>query len=376
MGHLLMPYTVSIPLTLIGWSLLYVLTGFHNFATNALLAGFLTGYVRYDLTHISLHSITPKNLQEFLESAQYVPTPVTKFLVAYYRELKQAHDKHHFSEHNRFFEVSYRGADSATLRQPDPEIAAEKERLETNRLQLAGLERELMLPPPYEEATAEERQNICPRTNRRLPHTEPATTNVTYPQRHQARRKKMLEMHPELNDLMHPEMASVILAAGLSAIQFGVAVFIAPQASWWQIVLLVYLFGAFVDHALWVLIHDFTHNLGFNDIIVGGVAIDKLTANALMCIVANGPHLFPSGIPFRQYHLQHHVCSREGAGGVADSWWCAVLNLGVIAPHTHTLCVCVCVCVCGSSLCSLVGVLAWCFSVVLLLLVFVCAFFR
>mmetsp|Transcript_18601 Transcript_18601/g.47271 ORF Transcript_18601/g.47271 Transcript_18601/m.47271 type:complete len:711 (+) Transcript_18601:172-2304(+) len=313
-GHLLMPYTVSVPLTLIGWSLLYTLTGGHIFATNSILAGFLTGYVRYDLTHISLHSFTPKNLQSFLESLQYVPTSVTKFLTAYYRELKQAHDKHHFSEPDRFFEVSYRGADSATLRQPDPEIALEKERLEAGRLQIAGLERELMLPPPYEEATAEERANICPRTNRRLPHATPVTTSVTYPQRHQARRKKMLELHPELTELMRPEMASVILAAGLSLIQFGVAVLIAPQASWWQIVLLVYLFGAFVDHALWVLIHDFTHNLGLGDVVVGGIAIDKLTANALMCIVANGPHLFPSGIPFRQYHLQHHAYLNERGG--------------------------------------------------------------
>jgi sphingolipid delta-4 desaturase len=55
--------------------------------------------------------------------------------------------------------------------------------------------------------------------------------------------------------------------------------------------------GAFVSHALWVLIHDCAHNL-----VVKSGAWNKLFAMA-----ANLPHLFPTAVSFQKYHLKHHA---------------------------------------------------------------------
>jgi len=61
--------------------------------------------------------------------------------------------------------------------------------------------------------------------------------------------------------------------------------------------LTAYFLGAAANHALWVMIHDSTHNLVFK----------KPWANCLLQIVANFPIAFPgSSISFRKYHIMHH----------------------------------------------------------------------
>ena len=54
--------------------------------------------------------------------------------------------------------------------------------------------------------------------------------------------------------------------------------------------------GATIDHALWALIHDLTHNLAFR----------SRSANRITSIVANLPLVVPGAISFAKYHLLHH----------------------------------------------------------------------
>ena len=57
-----------------------------------------------------------------------------------------------------------------------------------------------------------------------------------------------------------------------------------------------YVIGATIDHALWVLIHECSHNLVFR----------SRTANRVLAIVANLPMVVPAALSFWNYHLLHH----------------------------------------------------------------------
>jgi sphingolipid delta-4 desaturase len=54
--------------------------------------------------------------------------------------------------------------------------------------------------------------------------------------------------------------------------------------------------GAFVDHALFVMIHECAHKLLFKNPL----------ANRLAGIFANMPQVFPSAVSFERYHIKHH----------------------------------------------------------------------
>ncbi|HYX47704.1 MAG TPA: fatty acid desaturase [Sphingomicrobium sp.] len=111
------------------------------------------------------------------------------------------------------------------------------------------------------------------------------------------------------------------------AIAIGLTVFEAPG---WVIVIVAYGFGAFANHALFVLMHDYTHNLVFR----------KTNANRLGSIFANIGIVFPAAIGFRNYHLLHHkylgirgldadLPTRWEAHWVGDSWWRKTLWLSM-----------------------------------------------
>ena len=78
--------------------------------------------------------------------------------------------------------------------------------------------------------------------------------------------------------------------------QLVVAISLASQP-WWVALLAAYLVGAFANHALFVLIHEFTHNMVFKSRVYnlwGGIMCDL-------------PNAFPSSVSFRKYHLKHHA---------------------------------------------------------------------
>lgn len=118
---------------------------------------------------------------------------------------------------------------------------------------------------------------------------------TTAAQWHTHRRARILARHPEIRSLQgsYPLSRAIILALVAADVALAWAV---RQSSWLTVVALAFGAGAFVAHALGVLIHECTHNL----------VTHGSRANKLWMVVANLPLLAPAAIEFRAQHLLHH----------------------------------------------------------------------
>jgi sphingolipid 4-desaturase/C4-monooxygenase len=115
------------------------------------------------------------------------------------------------------------------------------------------------------------------------------------PEPHRLRTKQILKQNPEIRKLIGKNPTTFLFITLLVILQVGLSI-VLDQSSWWVILPVAYLGGAFLDHALFVMIHECTHKLIFKD----------RTANRLAGIFANLPQVFPSAIAFERYHLKHH----------------------------------------------------------------------
>jgi sphingolipid delta-4 desaturase len=112
---------------------------------------------------------------------------------------------------------------------------------------------------------------------------------------HTQRRKDIIKRHPEVKSLFGPYPLSALLIAGLVALQWALARLLHDQR--WRLILpAAYLGGAVLNHALYVLMHEATHNLIF--------AIPIL--NKIAGLVCDFALVAPSAMSFRKYHLLHH----------------------------------------------------------------------
>jgi sphingolipid delta-4 desaturase len=110
---------------------------------------------------------------------------------------------------------------------------------------------------------------------------------------HRIRAKKILENHPDIRKLIGKNPNTFIVIVGLVVLQVLLTCLVADQ-SWWIIFGAAYLVGAFIDHALFVMIHECAHRLLFK----------KPEANRLAGIFANMPQIFPSSVSFERYHIK------------------------------------------------------------------------
>jgi sphingolipid delta-4 desaturase len=108
--------------------------------------------------------------------------------------------------------------------------------------------------------------------------------------------RKILAVHPEIKKLFGPTASTFFYVVGLVALQVGLS-FLMPSLPWWAICVLGYTIGAAANHALWVMIHECTHNLVFK----------TTAANSWLQIFANLPFIFPSAMSFRTFHIKHHL---------------------------------------------------------------------
>jgi sphingolipid delta-4 desaturase len=138
---------------------------------------------------------------------------------------------------------------------------------------------------------------------------------------HFQRRRDILKAHPEVRQLIAKNPWSAAWVLGLGTAQFVIAAYIA-QAPWWVMLLVAYFVGAVINHALYVLMHECTHDTVF----------EKATWNRILGIVSDFALALPSAMAFRKYHLMHHkylgqyerdpdIVLHGEAKLVGNAWW-------------------------------------------------------
>lgn len=115
------------------------------------------------------------------------------------------------------------------------------------------------------------------------------------PEPHRIRTKQILKQHPQIRKLIGKNKLSFYAILFLVSAQIGLSIALS-HSLWLLVFLAAYLVGAFIDHALFVMIHECAHRLVFK----------KHAANKLAGILANVPQVFPSSVAFERYHIKHH----------------------------------------------------------------------
>ena len=123
------------------------------------------------------------------------------------------------------------------------------------------------------------------------------------PNIHLQRKKELVEKYPEVKNLMGQNPFSAIYIVGLVTLQIFFS-YLFRDLSWWAVLILAYVIGAFISHALYVLIHECCHNLVFK----------TSSANKVMGIVCDLSLGVPSALTFRKYHMIHHRNLNEDPG--------------------------------------------------------------
>lgn len=128
---------------------------------------------------------------------------------------------------------------------------------------------------------------------------------------HRHRTKAILKEYPHIRQLIGKNPLSMIAIVALVLLQVVLAWFVEGQ-SWWIVVGVAYIVGAFADHALFVMIHECSHKLIFRSPV----------ANRLAGIFANMPLIFPSSVSFERYHIKHHSFQgvHELDGDLPNHW--------------------------------------------------------
>lgn len=125
------------------------------------------------------------------------------------------------------------------------------------------------------------------------------------PEPHLARRKAILKDHPEVKKLFGVDPSLKYTTVALVAIQMAVAVMIGSWDLHWALFLLItYVVGATIQQALFLAIHEITHNLAFA----------KPEHNNWLAFIANIPIVLPFAMSFKFYHGEHHW--QQGKDGV------------------------------------------------------------
>jgi sphingolipid delta-4 desaturase len=112
---------------------------------------------------------------------------------------------------------------------------------------------------------------------------------------HTTRRREILRMHPEIKELFGVEPLTFWIVLFLVSSQIWIASWIS-QCSNIMFFLIIYIYGATVNHTLQLANHEISHNLVF----------ESLNLNFLLGIFANIATGIPSSVTFRYYHMDHH----------------------------------------------------------------------
>ncbi|HWQ80850.1 MAG TPA: fatty acid desaturase [Ignavibacteria bacterium] len=120
---------------------------------------------------------------------------------------------------------------------------------------------------------------------------------------HSERRKAILKKYPQVRELVGRDIKLVIGTILLVVLQLSLAYFI-DNFSIWILIIVSYFIGSTATHALFLAIHEITHNLAFK----------KQVHNNWFALFANIPIVFPYSMSFKTYHTMHH--RQQGKDGI------------------------------------------------------------
>ena len=112
---------------------------------------------------------------------------------------------------------------------------------------------------------------------------------------HASRRREILAKYPQIKELFGSDPLAFIKIAAVVSLQLWTATLL-RDAGWSKILPVAYFFGSFLNHNLFLAIHELSHNLAF--------ATPSL--NRWLGIFANLPIGVPMSVTFQKYHLEHH----------------------------------------------------------------------
>jgi sphingolipid 4-desaturase/C4-monooxygenase len=131
---------------------------------------------------------------------------------------------------------------------------------------------------------------------------------------HPGRAKQILRSHPEVRRLIGRNRWTAAIAFTLVAAQIATAALFGRlgPSSWLLLLATAWCFGAFANHALYVVIHEASHDLVFSN----------RKANKALAIFCDAVNVVPGAISFRIYHLKHHAHLGEEAfdADVPSGW--------------------------------------------------------
>ena len=143
-------------------------------------------------------------------------------------------------------------------------------------------------------------------------------------QPHPERTRAILRAHPEVRQLLGRNPFTAVIMLTVLSIQTAIAFWMGRLGMhyWWLSLLIAFCVGAFMNHCMYVIIHDATHNLIFKN----------KTWNKLAAIFADLANLVPGAIGFSVYHLKHHahqgdyeydadIASRWEARLIGNKWY-------------------------------------------------------
>lgn len=141
---------------------------------------------------------------------------------------------------------------------------------------------------------------------------------------HAERRQLILARHPEIRKLFGRDVLTFRVTAVLLLAQTLVAAFLGVLGiAYWPLTLVVaFVFGAFVNHANFVIIHDAIHNRVFQ----------SRPLNRLTAILADLPNGLPTAMAFGCYHLKHHaqLSTYDHDADVPSDWEVRLVGNGAL----------------------------------------------
>lgn len=118
------------------------------------------------------------------------------------------------------------------------------------------------------------------------------------PQPHSVRRRAILKKYPEIEELYGSDPSQAIVTVFTIAAQFALCYYVSIAAlPPWAYVAFTFLVSGTLNHSLFAAMHEGSHRTVF----------ERKLPSELFCIATTLPMGLPAAIPFKRYHLDHHI---------------------------------------------------------------------